>query len=395
MPHTKPRLGVFMFLLLGAISAISPLAIDLYLPAMPAIAEGLNTTASHVQLTLTIYTIGFALGQLLHGAISDSYGRRPVLLFGVIAFFITATLCTFAPNIDSLIIIRAAQGFSGAASAVVIQAVVRDLYQREDYARTMSFITLVMTVAPLTAPMFGGYISLFFGWRVIFGVISAYGLLVLIAAYWYIPETLKQESRPPLNLKSTLRNYIQLLTNKVVLALVFTGAFSFAGMFAFLTAGSFVYINVYGVEPHYFGYLFALNVISMILMTTLNGRIVRRMGSHYMIRLGITFQMIAAIGFVIAVFFDLGLWIIVPSVMLFIGMISTIGSNSMALLLEQYPNIAGTASSLAGTLRFGLGGLVGFVLTLMPSDVSWPMLLTMAMCSIGACVCYLVGGRKG
>ncbi|ORT49648.1 multidrug transporter [Vibrio sp. qd031] len=389
-----PKLSLFLFILLGAISAITPLAIDLYLPAMPAIADGLGTEANRVQVTLTIYTVGFALGQLLHGPLADSYGRKPVLVAGVAAFGLAAIGCTFAPNIDTLIAVRAIQGFAGAAAAVVIQAVVRDMFQREDFARTMSFITLVMTVAPLAAPLIGGYLSVFLGWRFIFGVLVVYSILIMIAILKYIPETLPVEKRQPLRLKSTLQNYARLLTNKVVLGLVLCGAFSFSGMFAFLTAGSFVYIDIYGVAPEHFGYLFGLNVVTLILMTTLNGRIVKQKGSHYMIRLGLTIQSIAGLGLLSAWVFDLGLWVIVPSVMLFVGVMSTIGSNTMALLLEEYPSIAGTASSLAGTLRFGVGGLVGFAITLMPSEQSWPMLVTMAFCSMLSVVFYFILGRK-
>jgi DHA1 family bicyclomycin/chloramphenicol resistance-like MFS transporter len=389
-----PKLSLFLFILLGAVSAITPLAIDLYLPAMPAIADSLGTQANRVQVTLTIYTVGFAIGQLLHGPLADSFGRKPVLIGGVAIFGLAAIGCTFAPDIDTLITVRAIQGFAGAAAAVVIQAVVRDMFQREDFARTMSFITLVMTVAPLAAPLIGGYLSVFLGWRFIFGLLVVYSVVIMFAILKYIPETLPVEKRQPLRLKSTLQNYAKLLTNKVVLGLVLCGAFSFSGMFAFLTAGSFVYIDIYGVAPEHFGFLFGLNVVTLILMTTLNGRIVKQKGSHYMIRLGLGIQTLAGMGLLSAWLFDLGLWVIVPSVMFFVGVMSIIGSNTMALLLEEYPGIAGTASSLAGTLRFGVGGLVGFAITLLPSDQSWPMLVTMAACSLLSVLFYISLGRK-
>ncbi len=392
--NQAPTLSFYMFLLLGAISAVTPLAIDLYLPAMPAIADGLATDASRVQMTLTIYTIGFAVGQLLHGPLADSYGRKPVLIGGTFAFGVAALACTLAPNIETLIWVRAAQGFAGAAAAVVIQAVVRDMFQKEDFARTMSFITLVMTVAPLAAPLIGGYLSVFLGWRSIFGLLVVYAFLVLFAIIKFIPETLPVEKRQPLRFKSTLQNYAKLLTNKVVIGLVFSGAFSFSGMFAFLTAGSFVYIDIYGVAPEHFGFLFGLNVVTLIIMTAINGRLVKKKGSHFMIRLGLTIQSIAGLGLLTAWILDAGLMLIVPSIMLFVGVMSTIGSNSMALLLEEYPSIAGTASSLAGTLRFGVGGVVGFIITLMPGDQSWPMLVTMACCAGLSVLFYATLGRK-
>lgn len=389
-----PQLGLLLFLVLGAIGALTPLAIDMYLPAMPTIAKDLGVTAGEVQITLTAYTLGFALGQLLHGPLADSFGRRPVLLIGVFFFAVASIVSATTHGIEALTYIRTAQGFAGAAAAVVIQAVVRDMFDREDFARTMSFVTLVMTVAPLIAPMIGGYLALWFGWRSIFWVLAIFAAIVIAAVLWKIPETLPVEKRQPLRIKTTLRNYLRLCKNPVVMGLVFSGAFSFAGMFAFLTAGSFVYIDIYGVRPDLFGYLFGLNIVAMIIMTSVNGRIVKKVGSHTMLRAGLTIQLLAGVGLFFGWLADIGLWGIVPFVMLYIGTLSTIGSNSMGLLLSGYPNMAGTASSLAGTLRFGTGSIIGLVVALLPSDTAWPMIVVMAICSILSALLYWTLGKK-
>jgi DHA1 family bicyclomycin/chloramphenicol resistance-like MFS transporter len=392
--NSAAQLSIFMFLLLGAISALTPLAIDMYLPAMPAIADDFGVQPGDVQVTLTIYTAGFAIGQLLHGPLSDSFGRRPILLGGVVLFGIGAIASAMAISVDALFYVRAAQGFAGAAAAVVIQAVVRDMFDREDFARTMSFVTLVMTVAPLAAPMIGGYLSVWFGWRSIFWLLAIYSVIVLVAIYKNIPETLAPENKQPFRIKTTLQNYGRLLQNPIALGLIFSGAFSFSGMFAFLTAGAFVYIDIYGVEPQNFGFLFGLNVLTLIGFTTLNGKIVKKKGSHWMLSSALILQMLAGLGLFLSWLLDWGLWGVVPFVMLFIGTISTIGSNSMALLLSRYPAMAGTASSLAGTLRFGLGSVIGFLVSLLPGDQSWPMLLTMAMCGLLSLSFYLIWGKK-
>lgn len=392
--NSAAQLSIFMFLLLGAISALTPLAIDMYLPAMPAIANDFGVQPGDVQVTLTIYTAGFAIGQLLHGPLSDSFGRRPILLGGVVLFGIGAIASAMAISVEALFYVRAAQGFAGAAAAVVIQAVVRDMFDREDFARTMSFVTLVMTVAPLAAPMIGGYLSVWFGWRSIFWLLAIYSVIVLVAIYKNIPETLAPENKQPFRIKTTLQNYGRLLQNPIALGLIFSGAFSFSGMFAFLTAGAFVYIDIYGVEPQNFGFLFGLNVLTLIGFTTLNGKIVKKKGSHWMLSSALILQMLAGLGLFLSWLFDWGLWGVVPFVMLFIGTISTIGSNSMALLLSRYPAMAGTASSLAGTLRFGLGSVIGFLVSLLPGDQSWPMLLTMAMCGLLSLSFYLIWGKK-
>lgn len=395
MPTRQPpQLGWVLFFVLGAIGALTPLAIDMYLPAMPSIAKDLGVTAGEVQITLTAYTAGFAIGQLLHGPLADSYGRRPVLIIGVVFFAIASMVSATTTGIDSLTWIRAAQGFAGAAAAVVIQAVVRDMFDREDFARAMSFVTLVMTVAPLVAPMIGGHLAIWFGWRSIFWVLAIFSAVVIAAVMWKIPETLAEENRQPLRVRSTFSNYFKLLSNPVAMGLILSSSFSFAGMFAFLTAGAFVYIGLYGVSPDEFGYLFGLNVVCLIGMTSLNGRIVKKMGSHWMLRFGLLLQLLAGVGLVVGWVLDLGLWGIVPFVMLFVGTISTIGSNSMALLLSGYPTMAGTASSLAGTLRFGTGSIIGAVVAVMPSDSAAPMVFVMSLCALLSALFYWLLGRK-
>ena len=391
---STPQINFLIFVILGAIGALTPLAIDMYLPAMPTIAKDLGVAEGAVQITLTAYTAGFAIGQLIHGPLADSYGRRPVLLLGVLFFGIASVVSATTTGIEALTWVRTAQGFAGAAAAVIIQAVVRDMFDREDFARAMSFVTLVMTVAPLVAPMVGGHVAVWFGWRAIFWILAGFAAIVILLVVWKIPETLSAEKRQPLRFRTTMRNYFRLCANPTAMGLIFSGAFSFSGMFAFLTAGSFVYIDIYGVRPDQFGYLFGLNIIAMIIMTSINGRLVKKVGSHNMLRFGLAVQLIAGLGLFVGWLLDLGLWGTVPFVVMFIGTLSTIGSNSMGLLLSGYPTMAGTASSLAGTLRFGTGSIVGGVVALMPGGVTWPMISVMTACSILSAVLYWIFGRK-
>lgn len=391
---STPQISFLIFVILGAIGALTPLAIDMYLPAMPTIAKDLGVAEGAVQITLTAYTAGFAIGQLIHGPLADSYGRRPVLLLGVLFFGIASVVSATTTGIEALTWVRTAQGFAGAAAAVIIQAVVRDMFDREDFARAMSFVTLVMTVAPLVAPMVGGHVAVWFGWRAIFWILAGFAAIVILLVVWKIPETLSAEKRQPLRFRTTMRNYFRLCANPTAMGLIFSGAFSFSGMFAFLTAGSFVYIDIYGVRPDQFGYLFGLNIIAMIIMTSINGRLVKKVGSHNMLRFGLAVQLIAGLGLFVGWLLDLGLWGTVPFVVMFIGTISTIGSNSMGLLLSGYPTMAGTASSLAGTLRFGTGSIVGAIVAFMPGGASWPMVTTMTACSVLSAALYWIFGRK-
>ncbi|PKF60880.1 Bcr/CflA family drug resistance efflux transporter [Psychromonas sp. psych-6C06] len=389
--RSKPtQLSLLLIIILGAISALTPFAIDMYLPAMPAIAQEFSVSAGDIQITLTAYMLGFAIGQLLHGPLADSFGRKPVLLIGTLLFTLASVLSAISPSIEMLTWMRVGQGFAGAAAAVVIQAIVRDMFDKEEFARTMSFIVLVMTLAPLIAPLLGGYMAVWFGWRSIFWVIALIALLVIVAITFKIPETLAVEKRQPFRVRSVLRNYRSLVVSRNAMLLILTGALSFAGMFAFLTAGSFIFVEIHGVDIQHVGYLFGLNVVSMMVMTVLNGRLVRAKGSQWMLKLGLTIQLVGATLLLLGQVFNFGLWGVVLPIMLYVSAISTVGSNSMAILLSDYPSIAGTASSLSGTLRFGLAGVAAAVISFLPAKSSWPMVGVICCCASLAFTCLLL-----
>ncbi|RXJ74251.1 Bcr/CflA family drug resistance efflux transporter [Veronia nyctiphanis] len=376
------QFSTLLIIILGSLAAITPLAIDMYLPAMPDIANDLGVMSGSVQGTLASYTAGFAVGQLVHGPLSDSYGRRKIMLGGVFLFMVGAIFCAMTESIEQLTIVRTIQGFAGAAAAVVVQALVRDLFDREQFSRTMSFITLVMTVAPLVAPMLGGHLSVWFGWRSIFWVLAGFALFVIVMVAIFIPETLKPEARRSLNFKSVMRNYGSLLSNRAVLGYLLCSGFSFAGMFAFLTAGSFVYITYYGLSPDDFGYVFGLNVVCLIIMTMVNGKFVTRMGCQAMLQFGLGVQLFAGIILLAAQFLELGFWGTAIPVMMFVGGISMVASNISASVMSEYPEIAGTAASLMGTMRFGVGTIIGLILSLIAVDSPWPMVLAITACSV-------------
>ncbi|GLP97590.1 Bcr/CflA family multidrug efflux MFS transporter [Paraferrimonas sedimenticola] len=388
----KRQASLSLILVLGALGALTPLAIDIYLPAMPMIGDALGASAGTIQMTLTAYVAGFAAGQLVYGPISDALGRRPVLMAGLIAFMLLSAMCALAVSADMLVLSRALQGLAGAATSVVIMALVRDLFEREDFARTMSFITLVVTVAPLVAPIIGGYLSVWLGWRSLFWLLAMVAAIVMLIAYWQIPETLAEEKRQPLQLRAALKNYARLLTHPGAMALVLAGALSFSGMFTFLTAGPFVYIELYGVEPQNFGYFFGANIGCMILITSLNGKWVKRVGIHSMLRGALALKIVAGIGLFCAWLLDWGLWGVAPFVTLYIGTISVIGSNSMGIILSEFPTMAGTASSITGTLRFGTAAVISALVALLP-QAAWPMILVMALCSVSAASLYALSCR--
>ncbi|WP_339388026.1 Bcr/CflA family multidrug efflux MFS transporter [Vibrio caribbeanicus] len=387
------KVNTLLLILLGAIAAMTPLAIDMYLPAMPNIAKDLAVAESAVQMTLSVYIGAFAVGQLIHGPLADSFGRKPVLLIGIFFFAIASVLSAMVNSIETLMLARGFQGFAGAAVAVIIQAIVRDMFDREDFTRVMSFVTLIMTIAPLVGPLLGGHISVWLGWRAIFIILTVIAILIGIAVLRKIPETLSEKNKQSLRFGVVTRNYLSLFKDPVAMGLILCSAFSFSGMFAFLTAGSFVYIDVYGVKPDHFGYFFGFNIVAMMVMTSLNGRLVKKVGSHFMLRLGLAIQFLAGVGLFVSLLIGPEFWQLVLFIALYISTLSTIGSNASGLLLSHYPKMAGTASSLSGSLRFGISSLVGGLVAVFPASITLSMVAMMAFCAVASALCYYRFGR--
>lgn len=380
-------------LILGMMSMLPPLAIDMYLPSFLDIAKDLEVSQEKVQATLAIFTIGFAVGQLFWGPIADSFGRKPIILLGLIGVATSAFFLTQVTQINNFYLLRLIQGLCGAAPAVVLGALVRDMFDRNRFAQMMSMIMVISMLAPLIAPIMGGYIAKWFHWHSIFFVLAGMGVLCTFLVLWRIPETLSAEKRTPLNFGKVFKNFGTLISHKPTLGYVLVGGLSFAGMFCFLTSGSLVYIGIYGIAPEHFGYFFILNVGVMIIMTTINGKVVVKVGSEMMLRIGLAVQLLAGIWLAITAIFQLGFWSMAIAIAVFVGMLSTVGSNATAAILERYPQMAGTANAVAGTARFGVGSLVGFLLSHIAVTSERPMLFAMALCTITSaavyyCLCY-------
>ncbi|MDC9605874.1 Bcr/CflA family multidrug efflux MFS transporter [Xenorhabdus griffiniae] len=369
-----------LVLILGLLSMLMPLAIDMYLPSMPTIAESFGVSDGLVQMTLSSYILGFAIGQMIYGPMSDSLGRKPVILGGVIVFAISSAACALAQDIDTFISMRFLHGFSAAAAGVVINALMRDRFTKEEFSRSMSFVTLVMIIAPLLAPMLGGILMVWFNWHAIFWSIALVAVITVTLVALFIEETLPKEKRQKFNLKTTVRQFVMLFRQRQVLCYILASGFSFAGMFSFLSVGAFVYIKLNGVPAQHFGYYFGLNIIFLFIMATINSQCVRKYGPLKMLHIGLFIQFVVGLWLLFSTLFDLGFISLVMGVAIYISGISMITSNTMAVVLDDYPHMAGTVSSLAGTIRFSIAASVGAILSLLPEENAWPMVGSMALC---------------
>lgn len=366
---------------LGLLAMLMPLSIDMYLPALPVIASQFNVPDGSAQMTLSSYILGFAIGQLFYGPLADALGRKPVILGGTLVFVLAASACALSQTIEMLITMRFFHGLAAAAASVVINALMRDIYTRDEFSRMMSLVMLVTTIAPLLAPMIGGAILAWFNWHFIFWALAAAALISCVLIMLLIREALTAKRRQKFHLRTTVGNFAILFRHRPVLSYMLASGFSFAGMFAFLSAGPFVYINLNGVTPQHFGYYFALNIVFLFVLTVVNSRLVRRVGAFNMFRLGLGIQFIMAIWLVVSALLGLGFWALVSGVAAFIGCVSMVSSNAMAVILDEFPHIAGTASSLAGTFRFGIGAIIGALLSQTTLNTAWPMIIAMALCA--------------
>ncbi|MDU2938708.1 Bcr/CflA family multidrug efflux MFS transporter [Superficieibacter sp. 1612_C1] len=391
---TKQRSSLGIVFILGLLAMLMPLSIDMYLPALPVISAQFGVPAGSAQMTLSTYILGFALGQLLYGPMADSLGRKPVILGGTLVFAAAAAACALSQTIDYLIVMRFFHGLAAAAASVVINALMRDIYPKEEFSRMMSFVMLVTTIAPLVAPMVGGAVLIWFSWHTIFWILAVAALLASAMIFFFIDETLPVERRQKFRLRTTGGNFASLFRHKRVLSYMLASGFSFAGMFSFLSAGPFVYIELNHVPPQHFGYYFALNVVFLFVLTIVNSRFVRRVGALNMFRAGLWVQFATAVWLVVCGLFDVGFWSMVVGVAAFVGCVSLVSSNAMAVILDEFPHMAGTASSLAGTFRFGIGAIVGALLSLATFSTAWPMILSIAFCATSSILFCLYASRS-
>jgi DHA1 family bicyclomycin/chloramphenicol resistance-like MFS transporter len=389
----KQNSSVGIVVILGLLAMLMPLSIDMYLPALPVIASEFGVPAGSAQMTLSTYILGFAIGQLFYGPMADSIGRKPVVLGGTLVFAAAAIACALSQTIDHLIFMRFLHGLSAAAASVVINALMRDIYPKEEFSRMMSFVMLITTIAPLVAPMVGGAVLVWFSWHAIFWILAIAALLASAMIFFLIHETLPAEHRQKFHLRTTIGNFATLFRHKRVLSYMLASGFSFAGMFSFLSAGPFVYIELNHVAPQHFGYYFAINIVFLFVMTMINSRFVRRVGALAMFRTGLYVQFAMAIWLVISTQFDFGFWALVLGVAAFVGCVSMVSSNAMAVILDEFPHMAGTASSLAGTFRFGIGAFTGALLSVATFSTAWPMIWSIAVCATCSILFYLYASR--
>jgi DHA1 family bicyclomycin/chloramphenicol resistance-like MFS transporter len=345
-------------LVLGLLTALGPLTIDMYLPSLPTITADLHTTAAAVQLTLTGTLVGLGFGQLLVGPLADAVGRRVPLLAGVAVHVLASVLCVIAPNLATLGTLRVLQGLGAAAASVVAMAVVRDLFSGLAAARLFSRLMLVVGVAPILAPTIGGLVLAWTSWRGVFVVLTLIGVALMAATAVVLPETLPAGLRRNGGVRGTLRDYGRLLSDRVYVGLILVAGLAMAALFAYVSGSSFVFQDQYGLSEQQFAYVFAGGAVGLIGATQLNVRLLRRWAPQQILASALLVGLAA--GVVLLVFAATGLGGLVGVLIPLWTVLATVGlamPNAPALALNRHGEAAGTAAALLGAVQFGVGAL--------------------------------------
>ena len=367
-------------LILGALSAFGPLAIDFYLPAFPAMAHAFATDEKHVQATLAAYFLGLSLGQLAYGPVADRFGRRIPLLFGVGLFTVASLACAYAPNLDSLIVARFVQALGGCAGMVLSRAIVSDKCDAVASAKVFSQLMLVMGLAPILAPMLGGVLVNVSGWQSIFLALSLFSAACLVAVGLGLPESLPAHvPRQPLS--GALRQYLRLFGDRVFVGHALTGGIAIAGMFAYIAGSPFVFIKLYGVPAEHYGWLFGTNAAGFILMAQVNARLLARRGPAFLLARAVWLYLVAALALLmVAALRPAQLWPLLVPLFVCIASLGCIIPNASACAMSGQGARAGSASALMGCLQFSVAAGAAALVGVLHDGSAVPMALVISLC---------------
>jgi DHA1 family bicyclomycin/chloramphenicol resistance-like MFS transporter len=369
-------------LILGALSAFGPLAIDFYLPAFPAMALAFGTDENQVQMTLSAYFFGLSIGQLAYGPVADRFGRRVPLLIGVGLFTAASLACAYAPNLEWLIAARFVQALGGCAGMVISRAIVSDKCDAVGSAKVFSQLMLVMGLAPILAPLIGGVLVNVAGWQSIFLALTVFSALAGLAVATGLPESLPAHiPRQPLS--GAMRQYGRLLADPLFLGHALTGGIAIAGMFAYIAGSPFVIIKLYGVPAEHFGWLFGANAAGFILVAQVNARLLAKRGPAFLLARAVWFYLAAGLALLaVSALHPTHLWPLLIPLFVCIASLGCISPNAAACAMNGQGARAGSASALLGCLQFSVAAGASALVGVLHDGTAVPMAMVISLCGI-------------
>lgn len=382
----------FTILILGGLATISPFSIDMYLPGFTAIAKDLDTSIDHVQLSLTSYVFGIAIGQLLYGPLLDRYGRRKPLYVGLIIYTLASVGCALTYSVESLIAMRLLQALGGCVGMVAAQALVRDLFPVKKSAQVFSLIILVIAVSPMIAPTIGGYVTAAFGWHWVFIILAGIAVLTMLSVHFFLPVGKKADLSISLKPKAVLANFYEVILHPQFLIYTLAGGIAMAGPFAYIVGSSDVYMNIYGLSEQQYGWAFAFIAFGMIGSTQFNHVLLRYFKSEMLIKVALLYQTVVGTALVLGtVYGGYSIYGFTSLVFLFVAGHGIMSPNVTALSMAPFTKHAGSASALLGSFRLGAGAVVSALVSLLHNGTSLPMTAIMLLCSLTGLIVLSIG----
>lgn len=384
-PH-KRRLAIAI--VLGSMTAIGPLSIDMYLPSLPMLAADLQASTSLTQLSLTACLLGLALGQLIMGPLSDARGRRGPLLASLAVYAVVSFLCAIVPSMWGLIALRFLQGMAGAGGIVIARAMVRDLYSGSELTKFFSLLMLINGLAPIAAPIIGSQLLKYTSWHGVFTVLGALGLLMIAAAYFGLAETHPQDRRSSGGVRTTLSTFGGLVKDKEFMGYACTQGLVSAAMFSYISGSPFVLQNIYGASPQAFSLFFALNGFGLIVATQITGRLAARYGEMRLFIAGLFLSCGGSLALLAAILLHGPLWSVLLPLFVSVSSTGVVNTAGFSLAMQNQGKTAGSASAMLGLLPFIAGSAAAPLVGIAGSDTAVPMGVVIACCGLGAAGCY-------
>ncbi|WP_339867248.1 multidrug effflux MFS transporter [uncultured Algoriphagus sp.] len=369
-------------LVLGALCTISPFSIDMYLPGFPEMSETLNTPISNIQLSLTAYLVGIAIGQLFYGPLLDKYGRKKPLYAGLAIYILASIGCALSQSVENLIFMRFLQAVGGCAGMVSAQAIVRDIFPVKKIAQAMSLLVLVIAVSPMIAPTLGGFVTAAYDWHWVFIILAALTAIIWIATVVVLPAGALPDKEVSLKPKQVWKSYLKVLGNRQFLVYMLAGGIAGAAPFAYIASSADVFMNLYGFSEHQFGWLFALLAFAMIGSTQLNHILLKKFSSQQIINFSLHYQSFTGLALITGVFFNLlNVYSLIGLMFIFLTAHGLNGPNTTALAMAPFSKNAGSASAMLGSMRMAIGGIVTAIVSLFHATSAFPMVVGMAICA--------------
>ncbi|MBL0385227.1 multidrug effflux MFS transporter [Tumebacillus sp. ITR2] len=388
------RSKVWLIIVLGALAAFAPLSIDMYLPALPTMANDLQTNTSSAQLTLTACLLGLALGQLFVGPISDIRGRRGPLLIGLVVYTLASFLCAISPNIWMLVGLRFLQGLAGSGAIVISRAIVRDYYSGSEMTKFFSLLMLVNGLAPILAPIIGGQLLKFTSWQGVFIVLGLLGVIMFLATFFGLKESLPVENRSEAGIRNTLSTLGGIMKDRVFMGYAWSQGLVMASMFAYISGSPFVLQNVYGVSPQLYSLLFAINGIGIVLAGQVTGRLSSKVEAKKVLVTGLLMSLLGAVLLNIMFVSGIGLIGVMVSLFLIVSCVGVVGPTSTSLAMQNHGRSAGSAAALLGVTQLFAGAIASPLVGLGGSNNATPMGLVILVASVGAMLCFVLLARR-